>query len=88
MIWCTGFQPSFQWIDLSIFDGDGQPNHDGGVVAGAPGLYFVGLFFLYSAASSLIGGVGRDAERIAKHIASRDGSADRRVSAAVAQATT
>ena len=88
MIWCTGFQPSFQWIDLSIFDGDGQPNHDGGVVAGAPGLYFVGLDFLYSFTSENVGGVGRDARHIAKHIASRDGSADRRVSAAVAQATT
>jgi putative flavoprotein involved in K+ transport len=43
--------------------------HDRGVVDAAPGLYFVGLFFLYAANSSLIGGVGRDAERIAKQIA-------------------
>ena len=44
--------------------------HDRGVVQSEPGLYFVGLFFLYALASSLIGGVGRDAEHIAKHIAS------------------
>jgi hypothetical protein len=30
----------------------------------------VGLVFLYALASSLVGGVGRDAEHIVKHIAS------------------
>ena len=33
--------------------------------------YFVGLFFLYSLASPLIAGVGRDAQHIAEHIAAR-----------------
>ena len=36
-----------------------------------PGLYFVGLLFLHSFASMLIGGAGRDAERVAKHIAAK-----------------
>jgi putative flavoprotein involved in K+ transport len=71
VIWCTGFRPAYPWADLGIFDGDGQPMHDRGVVDAAPGLYFVGLFFLDAATSSLIGGVGRDAERIAKRIAQR-----------------
>jgi hypothetical protein len=39
------------------------------VVAAVPGLYFVGLMFLYAASSAQIHGVGRDAERIAKLIA-------------------
>jgi putative flavoprotein involved in K+ transport len=43
--------------------------HDRGVVSSEPGLYFVGLLFLYAVASSLVGGVGRDAEHIARHIA-------------------
>jgi putative flavoprotein involved in K+ transport len=34
-----------------------------------PGLYFVGLFFLTSVASSLVGGVGHDAEDVAARIA-------------------
>ena len=38
---------------------------------GEPGLYFVGLFFLYGFTSSLLGGVGSDAEHIAEQIASR-----------------
>ena len=70
VIWCTGFVPDFAWIDLPVFADGGDPVHHRGVVGSEPGLYFVGLFFLYALASSLVGGVGRDAEHIAKHIAS------------------
>jgi putative flavoprotein involved in K+ transport len=70
VIWCTGFVPDFAWIDLPVFADDGDPVHDRGIVQSEPGLYFVGLFFLRAVASSLLGGVGRDAEHIAKHIAS------------------
>ncbi len=72
VIWCTGFVPDFAWIDLPVLAEDGSPVHDRGIVGSEPGLYFVGLFFLSAASSSLVGGVGRDAEHIAKHIASRD----------------
>ncbi len=72
VIWCTGFLPAFTWIDLPVFAEAGEPVHERGVVGSEPGLYFVGLVFLYALASSLVGGVGRDAEYIAKHIASRE----------------
>jgi putative flavoprotein involved in K+ transport len=36
-----------------------------------PGLYFVGLHFLYSLSSTMIHGVARDAERIADTIQAR-----------------
>lgn len=71
VIWCTGFQPDFGWIDLPIFGDDGQPMHKRGMVMAEPGLYFVGLFFLSAATSSLVGGVGRDAAHIAEQIAAR-----------------
>ena len=71
VIWCTGFVPDFSWIDLPVFDPDGEPRHERGVVRSEPGLYFIGLFFLSAGSSSLIGGVGRDARRIARHIASQ-----------------
>jgi len=71
VIWCTGFTSDFAWIDLPVFDEYGGPVHDRGVVGSEPGFYFVGLMFLYSLSSALIGGVGRDAEYIARHIASR-----------------
>jgi putative flavoprotein involved in K+ transport len=71
VIWCTRFVPDFGWIDLPVLAADGGPVHDRGIVASEPGLYFVGLVFSYSLASSLVGGVGRDAAHIAGHIASR-----------------
>ena len=77
VIWSTGYQPNFGWIEPAVFDDAGWPRHDRGVVAAEPGLYFVGLPFLSALTSSLVGGVGRDAEYIARHIASR---AFRRVS--------
>jgi putative flavoprotein involved in K+ transport len=80
VIWCTGFEPDFPWIDLPVFADDGEPVHERGVVGSEPGLYFVGLFFQHAVASSLVGGVGRDAEHIVEHIASsrRIGPPDRR----------
>jgi putative flavoprotein involved in K+ transport len=71
VVWCTGFRPDFPWIDLPVFDADGEPRHDRGVVAAQPGLYFVGLFFLSAVSSALVGGVGHDAEHIAARIAAR-----------------
>jgi putative flavoprotein involved in K+ transport len=71
VVWCTGFRPDFSWIDLPVFDADGEPRHDRGVVAAQPGLYFVGLFFLSAVSSALVGGVGHDAEHIAARIAAR-----------------
>lgn len=72
VIWCTGFRPDYDWIDLPIFKDDGQPRHERGVVMAEPGLYFVGLFFQYAAASALVGGVGRDAAYIAEQIAAQE----------------
>jgi putative flavoprotein involved in K+ transport len=71
VIWCTGFDPGFSWIDLPVFDENGQVRHDRGVVSSEPGLFFVGLLFLYAASSVMIHGVGRDADRIANLIAAR-----------------
>jgi putative flavoprotein involved in K+ transport len=74
VIWCTGFRPDFSWIDLRVFgdeEAPKEPIHRRGIVAGEPGLYFVGLFFLYAMSSGFLPGVGRDAEHVAKHIASR-----------------
>jgi len=68
VIWCTGFHVGFSWLELPVFDETGAPQHDAGVVPSHPGLYFVGLNFLYSASSSMIHGVGRDAERITRHL--------------------
>jgi len=72
VIWCTGFEPDYSWIHFPLHLGDdGYPVQYRGVASSHPGLYFVGLPFLHSFASMLIGGAGRDAERVARHIASQ-----------------
>jgi putative flavoprotein involved in K+ transport len=69
VVWCTGFRRDFSWIEVPFELGeDGYPVQYRGVVASAPGLYFVGLLFLHSFTSMLIGGARRDAERVVKHI--------------------
>lgn len=84
VVWSTGFHPAFSWIDLPVFGPDGEPQHAAGVATGEPGLYFVGLRFLYSFSSEMIHGVGRDAARIAasaaEHVQLR--AEDRQLSAA------
>lgn len=71
VVWCTGFRPDFAWIRLPLETGeDGYPVQYRGAST-TPGLYFVGLPFLHSFASMLIGGAGRDAERVAEQIAAR-----------------
>ena len=70
VVWCTGFQQDFSWIDLPGVGAHG-PVHERGIVESEPGLYFLGLHFLYALSSAMIHGVARDAEHIARHIASR-----------------
>jgi putative flavoprotein involved in K+ transport len=68
VIWCTGYTPDYDWIDLQLPIPNGYPAHNRGVVQSCPGLYFVGLLFQYSLSSALVGGVGRDARHIVDHI--------------------
>jgi putative flavoprotein involved in K+ transport len=70
VVWCTGYVPDFSWIDLPLSGRHGFPIQDRGIVESVPGLYIIGLPFLYSLSSALLGGVGRDAEHIVAHIAS------------------
>jgi putative flavoprotein involved in K+ transport len=71
VIWCTGFSNGFSWIDLPIFGGDGEPIYDRGIVSNLPGLYFVGLNFLYAMTSDTVSGVPRDAKRAVDAIVRR-----------------
>jgi putative flavoprotein involved in K+ transport len=79
VIWATGYRPQLDWVDLPVLgeDGDIETDHRG-VVDREPGLYRVGREFLYAFNSHTVGGVGRDARRIAKLIdatPARDGFA-------------
>ena len=73
VVWATGFRSDYSWIDAPLELEGGYPVQHRGAVPSSPGLYFVGLPFLHSFSSMLILGAGPDAERVVRHIASRDG---------------
>lgn len=73
VIWCTGFDKDVQWIRIPVTGNDGWPEQERGASPASPGLYFVGLPFLHAFASMLVGGVGRDAKRVAQEIARQVG---------------
>jgi putative flavoprotein involved in K+ transport len=72
VIWSTGFRADWPWVDLPIFDGAGYPTHKRGVTS-MPGVYVLGLPWLYTWGSGRFVGVGRDAGflagRIVDHLA-------------------
>lgn len=68
IIWCTGYQRDYSWIDGLAVDGHGYPVEERGVTD-SPGLYFVGLHGMHSLSSGLFWGVGADAEHVVTHLA-------------------
>ena len=68
VIWATGYRFNFGMVKLPVFDEDGFPVQKRGVTE-FPGLYFVGLPFIHTAASGLLAGVGEDASYISEHLA-------------------
>ncbi|MDX3098545.1 hypothetical protein PV703_21780 [Streptomyces sp. ME01-24h] len=67
----TGYRPDLPYLvglDGAL-DATGHPRHRGGVSAAVPGLAFAGLEWQRSLSSNAPRGVGRDAARIARHLA-------------------
>jgi putative flavoprotein involved in K+ transport len=71
VVWCTGYRQDFSFVHPSPVGDDGWPRDRGGVVLDLPGLYFMGLLFQRGFYSMLVGGAGRDARHVARHIAGR-----------------
>jgi putative flavoprotein involved in K+ transport len=71
VIWCTGYQLDFGWVDLPVIGENGAPRHVEGVTE-CPGVYFLGLSWLRTWSSTFLFGVGTDAEFLAEQIAARD----------------
>jgi len=76
VIWCTGYQPGFSWIDLPVFNEEGEPAQVRGI-SRVPGLYFLGLHFQYAMSSATLIGIGRDAEYVVEELKARSRSAER-----------
>jgi putative flavoprotein involved in K+ transport len=73
VVWATGFRPDHRWIHLPVTGPDGWPRQTRGVVTDVPGLFFIGLPFMYAGASALLGGVGRDAAYLVDQMALQAG---------------
>lgn len=70
VIWATGYDLDFRWIEVPVFDGQGYPGHDRGKTP-VKGLYFLGLPWLYTWGSGRFSGIARDANYLADCITLR-----------------
>lgn len=70
IVWATGFRYDYSFVRLPVFDDAGYPIQTRGATT-YPGLYFVGLHWLHKAKSTLLLGVGEDAQAVADSIAGR-----------------
>ena len=68
VIWCTGFEKGFGWIDLPGLDSSGRLDEERGAVTGQPGLYVLGQEFQYMFNSHTVGGVGKDAAYVVQQL--------------------
>jgi putative flavoprotein involved in K+ transport len=67
VIWTSGYRPDYGWVKLPVFDDMGFPVQTDGRT-NVPGLYFMGVHWLRKGKSSILYGVGEDAEIVARHI--------------------
>ena len=67
VVWATGYQPDYSWIETPVLDAGGRVHHHRGVT-NLPGLYFLGLSWQHTRGSALLGWVKDDAEYIATQI--------------------
>jgi putative flavoprotein involved in K+ transport len=67
VIWATGFGLDHAFVDVPVFDEQRGLVHQRGVTA-SPGLYFLGIPWLHTRGSALLGWVKDDAEYLAEHI--------------------
>jgi putative flavoprotein involved in K+ transport len=70
VVWATGFTPDWSYVRLPIFDGTGYPAHRHGVTT-VPGVYVLGLPWLWTWGSGRFLSVGRDAEFVVQQECSR-----------------
>ena len=67
ILWATGFQPDYSWLEVPVLDAKRRLRHDGGVVD-SPGLYALGLPVLRRRKSTFIHGIEDDAREVIDHL--------------------
>ena len=64
VVWATGYQPDYSWIEAPVLDAGGRVRHHRGVTD-VPGLYFLGVYWQHTRGSPLLGWVKDDPAYIA-----------------------
>jgi putative flavoprotein involved in K+ transport len=67
VIWTNGYRPDYAWVKIPVFDEMGFPVQKDGR-SKVPGLYFMGVHWMRKGKSSILYGVGEDAQLVARHI--------------------
>jgi putative flavoprotein involved in K+ transport len=67
VIWTSGYRPEYGWVKFPIFDDMGFPIQTDGRTR-VPGLYFMGVHFMRKLKSSILHGVGEDAQVVTEQI--------------------
>ena len=75
VVWSTGFRADFSMVDVPVFNGSGTPVHHRGVTT-VPGLYFLGLGWLWTWGSGRFSGIAADAHHVVEAIGTRFWDAD------------
>jgi putative flavoprotein involved in K+ transport len=67
VIWTSGYRPDYGWVKFRVLDDMGFPVQTDGRTD-VPGLYFMGVHWMRKGKSSILYGVGEDAEVVAGQI--------------------
>jgi putative flavoprotein involved in K+ transport len=76
VIWATGYRLDHSCVHAPVFDDEGAVVHHRGVTR-SPGLYFLGLPWLHTRGSALLGWVKDDAQFVSERIAEAAPTRDR-----------
>ena len=69
VVFTAGYRPDYaSWVDFPVFDDLGFPVTADDLTTAVPGLYFCGVHFLRTRKSSLLFGVGDDADIVVASI--------------------
>ena len=70
IVWATGYNSDYSWLEIDAFDERGRPKHQRGVST-EPGIYFLGHPWQSRRGSAFIWGVWHDAKHVADRIATQ-----------------
>lgn len=71
VVWATGYAPAYDWLQVpGALGPNSEPRHTRGL-SPVPGLAFLGLSWLHSRRSALLGGAGPDAQHVVEQLLKR-----------------